>query len=333
MPHSRRTFLLTTGAAVGAAALRPAWANGSPATVSRTGYALGTSVTLTVGLTEAVPLAADAHRALYDAFAELAAVEARLSIYQPRSQVSQLNHRGYLDQPHPDLVTVLRAALAVSSATDGAFDVSVQPLWDCYTSAKRVGRLPAADAIAAARSLVDWRKITVADDRVSLQQPGMAITLNGIAQGYAADRVAAVLARHGISRALIDTGELAGVGRKSDREPWRVGIDHPRDPEAYLSLVELSGRCLATSGDYATRFSEDRQHHHIFDPKTGRSPAELASVSVLAATAMQADAISTAVMVLGSARGLALLQSLPDTDGLLVAKTGEIFRTPGVLPS
>ncbi|MCA9225527.1 MAG: FAD:protein FMN transferase, partial [Planctomycetales bacterium] len=108
---------------------------------------------------------------------------------------------------------------------------------------------------------------------------------------------------------------------------WSVGIQHPRQPDGFLSLARLTGRCLATSGDYATTFSADRRHHHIFDPRTGQSPTELASVSVLAPTAMAADALSTAAMVLGVDGTLRLVANLPEVDTLLVDKQGRRHRT------
>jgi FAD:protein FMN transferase len=161
-----------------------------------------------------------------------------------------------------------------------------------------------------------------------LHGAGTSLTLNGIAQGYAADRAMAALAAHGIEHALIDTGELAGLGRRQG-SPWRIGIQHPRAADAFIALARLDHRCLATSGDYATAFSPDHRYNHIFDPRSGDSPQELASVSIAAPTAMEADALSTAAFVLGAQGALDLLATMPGVDALLVLKTGGVIKSNG----
>jgi thiamine biosynthesis lipoprotein len=128
---------------------------------------------------------------------------------------------------------------------------------------------------------------------------------------------------------LIDCGEIGALGNKGADSPWSVGIQHPRQPDAFLGIARLANRCLSTSGDYATRFTDDYRYHHIFDPRTGRSPTELAGATIAAPTAMQADALSTAVTVLGVTDGLACLRSFPETDGLFVHKNGRTLTTGG----
>ena len=167
-----------------------------------------------------------------------------------------------------------------------------------YARAEKRGAAPDPEELAHTLPRVDWRQIEISPAAVFLKGGG-EITLNGIAQGFAADRARQALQDCGIEHALVDTGEIATQGGKETGSAWTVGIQHPRQPEAFLSLARLAGRCLATSGDYATPFRADFQDHHIFDPRTGRSPTQLASVSVAAPTAMQADGLSTAVFVLG----------------------------------
>jgi thiamine biosynthesis lipoprotein len=263
------------------------------------------------------------------AFGELALVEELMSIYRPESQLSQLNNKRVLDNPHPYFLQVLEAARETSRRSQGAFDITVQPLWTVFAAAKKGGELPAASAIERARELVDWRKVVVAPDRVRLRGKGTQITLNGIAQGYAADRAAAALGARGVAHALIDAGEIGTIGGKPGGEPWSVGVQHPRHVDAYLSLARLNGRCLATSGDYATAFSADFRFNHLFDPRTGRSPTEFASVSIAAPTGIMADALSTAVFVLGFKRGLALVESTPGADALVMLKDGRTLATRG----
>jgi thiamine biosynthesis lipoprotein len=291
----------------------------------RTSWALGSHVRMV-----ALHRQADAaRRALDAAFDRLALVESLMSIYRADSQVSRLNRDGVLDDPHPDLVQVLQYAQQLSQRSGGAFDVTVQPLWELYRTAQQQGRLPQPEQVQAAVQLVDYRQLEVSSQRVRLGRRGMAITLNGIAQGFAADCAMQALRDHGVCAALVDTGEIGTLGRKTDSQPWTVGIQHPRQHDAYLALAQLDGRCLATSGDYATPLSDDLRHHHLFDPRTGYSPTEFASVSVAAATAMEADALSTAVFVLGSAAGMQLLRQTPGVDALLVLKDGRTLATDG----
>lgn len=293
--------------------------------ISKTSRALGTQVAITALHRDAAVAAS----AIDDAFAAIEQVETLMSIYRAESELSRLNRDGRLDDPHPLFVGVLRYACELSRRTGGAFDVTVQPLWRLYADAQQQGRIPTQAEVAAARRRVDWKSVEIDRRGVRLTRPAAEITLNGIAQGLAADRAVAALRASGIRHALVDSGELGGLGGKSSAAPWKVGIQHPRRAAAYVSLAALRDRCLATSGDYATRFGDDFEYNHLFDPGTGRSPRELSSVSVAAPTGMQADALSTAVFVLGAERGLELIRRTPGADALLIRKSGRMLATAG----
>ncbi len=139
----------------------------------------------------------------------------------------------------------------------------------------------------------------------------------------------AVLAAHGVEHALVNAGEFAALGKSPRDAAWKVGVQHPREADALAAVTALDGRALSTSGDYATTFASDFSRHHLFDPHTGGSPTELASVSVLAPTAMEADALSTAVFVLGADAGLALIARTPGADVLLIGRDGNERRSAG----
>lgn len=256
--------------------------------------------------------------AVESAFAELERIESVMSLYRSESQISRLNREGVLEAPDALLIEVLRFAAEVAEKSGGAFDVTVQPLW----------ALKGAKPDAATLALVDWRKVELDEKRVKLA-PGMAITLNGIAQGFAADAAMRVMRAHRMEHALIDAGEFSAHGSNAENAPWRIGIQHPRERDAFAALTRLENRCLATSGDYETAFSDDWSRHHILDPETGESPGELASVSVLAPTAMAADALSTTLFVLGAKRGIEFLRGYPGTDALLILKDGRRVATTG----
>ena len=139
----------------------------------------------------------------------------------------------------------------------------------------------------------------------------------------------AVLRENGIEHALVNTGETAAMGRRADGQSWKTGIQHPRRQDAYVAVAKFDGRSLATSGDYETSFSSDHVFNHIFDPATGRSPRGFSSVTVVSPACLDADALSTAIFVLGAEKGLALAAATPNTDVLLVFKDGRTLATAG----
>jgi len=326
-PNNRRRFLLGTAGACSALGLGGWrwWESQRWQVFRQTSHALGSTVTMSVWHQDQDA----AESALETAFAELERIECALSIYRPESEICRLNRDAALDAPSAHLVTVLDFATQIAKQTDGAFDVTVQPLWELYRAVQQQGELPDESAVKLARSRVDWRRVQLTPNRIKLDGEGTAITLNGIAQGYAADAAMAVLKKAGVAHALIDAGEMNALGGKPDGAAFTVGIQHPRHADAFVSMAKLQDRCLATSGDYETRFSDDFVHNHLFDPRTGHSPTELASVSIAAPTAMAADALSTAVFVLGAERGMELVRSTPGTDALMVSKSGKITATDG----
>ncbi len=166
-------------------------------------------------------------------------------------------------------------------------------------------------------------------DRVEFVKPGMQITLNGLAQGYAADLALAALRARGIEHALVDMGEFAAAGVRLDRKPWAVGVEDPRNRDSLAAALQLAGRCVATSGDYASWFTPDFVHHHIFDPATGESPQELSSVTVVAPSAVLADGLSTAFMVMGARKAHAMAAKLSGVDLMTINKRGILWKSSG----
>jgi len=324
----RRRFLFASGSLAAAAAcgyFAPSKSNALPLREVRiASHALGSEMSiLALHADEAI-----ARKAIMAAFEDVEQIESVMSIYRSGSQISRLNKEGKLEAPHPYMVTVLEHAQKLAAETGGAFDVTVQPLWQLYSDANARGALPSEADVAQAKARIDFRNLHLSPHLIRLDY-GAQITLNGIAQGFAVDRAVAVLRSFGIEHALIDTGEHGSIGEKSGAQHWRVGIQHPRQPDALSAVMNLDGRCLSTSGDYATFFSPDFSNHHIFDPHTGHSPPGLASVSVLAASGMEADALSTAVFVLGAERGVRLLQAR-GAEGYFISKAGGTVATPGI---
>lgn len=247
-------------------------------------------------------------------------VDQLMSLYRPSSQLSQLNRDGELHQADPRLLYVLQQAQALSRLSGGAFDVTVQPLWQAANGERN---------LKEALRQVGWQRLSLQQSHITLGAPGMGVTLNGLAQGYGADLALAALKAHGIQHALLDTGEFATLGQGADHQPWNLAIRDPRHADALAQVLAADGRFMASSGDYATTFSKDFRQHHIFDPSTGHSPLELASVSVLAPTGVLADGLSTAMMVMGPQRSLQCAQDLPGVDVLCISKSGQRFASVG----
>ncbi|HEY0859134.1 MAG TPA: FAD:protein FMN transferase [Albitalea sp.] len=268
-------------------------------------------------------------RALDAAVATLRRIEAQMSLFNPDSALVRLNRDGRLPAPPAELLHVLRLAQAVSRRSAGAFDVTVQPLWQAFEAARREARLPDPREVAAARDRVGWRDLELSPQRLRLCRPGMGVTLNGIAQGHAADRVRAVLVAHGIRHALVDAGEFAPLGRNAGHRPWTLGIANPRDEAALLARLACDDRCIATSADSVSSFSADRRHHHIVDPRTGYSPPEFASVTVVATSGAIADALTKVMFAAGPRHALALARQW-GVDVLWVDKAGAWRATPGL---
>ena len=272
-------------------------------------------------------------RALDAAVQAIRHVEAQMSLFEPSSAVSRLNRDGALREPDAHLLRVLQLARQVAERSAGAFDITVQPLWLAWEAARRLGRMPTRHELSAARALVGWRGVEADTARVHLRRPGMAITLNGIAQGYAADLARDRLAALGIEHALLDTGEWAPLGRGPGDLPWTLAVADPRGGASGASpavaALQAQGRSVATSSDAHSSFTADLRHHHIFDPRSGESPASLASVTVVAPSCALADAL-TKVMFMGDiAQALALARQW-GVDVLAIDKAGRWQASPGL---
>ncbi len=288
-PISRRRFLTFCASAMGAGILaNPVAAKTYKA--SWKGIALGADAELTLYH----PDENVAHSAIEACLDEVQRLEHIFSLFRRTSEVVQLNRQGRLEEPSPELVEVLRIARSVSEASNGAFDVTVQPLWTLYARHfAQTGNDPAgptSEEIEQVLQRVDWQALTVSDHQISFGKPDMAITLNGIAQGYISDKVVEKLKSLGFENALVNMGEFYGAGVKENGRPWKVAM-------ANDGSINLTNRALATSQGAATAFSHDGRHNHLFDPRVGVNAAPEWVVHVVAEQAALADALSTALCV------------------------------------
>jgi len=273
-----------------------------------------------------------ARQAIAAALAELGRLEAIFSLYLPDSAITTLNRNGEIEGAPADFVALVSRALSLAQISDGVYDPTVQPLWRLYlrhfTADTPDPAGPAEPDIAAALALVDWRAVEVDADhgRIAFARPGMGLTLNSGAQGYITDRVADVLRAHGFDRMLVDMGEPRALAAKPDGSAWRIGIANPADPSRTVATLDLVDRCVATSGGYGTLFDPAGAFTHLIDTRTGRTAPALFGVSVVAATATQADGLATAMLMAPVERREAILRAAGGFQAIYVTPKGVISR-------
>jgi thiamine biosynthesis lipoprotein len=296
------------------------------------GEAMSTTVAVTL---PASPFAADDAAAVVELFQRL---EEDLSEWREGSPLAEANRQagGAPVAVPADLLELVERSLAIAEATDGAFDPTWAALWGLWDFGAERPVVPGDEAIARRAALVDWRRLEVDRQAETLRLPeaGMKIGLGGIAKGFALDRAAAMLRQRGVEDfLLVAGGQVYAAGRRGER-PWRIGVRDPRgDPDEVLALLELADESASTSGDYESYFVVDGvRYHHVLDPRTGRPASGLESATVVAADATLADALSTAVMVLGRERGLALIEGWPGggVEAAVVDDAGRLTSTPGL---
>lgn len=278
---SRRRFLT-----ISAAALTCAGPGHASSLYRWQGSALGARATITLTHPEAARITESAR-------AEIERLEQIFSLYRRTSALSLLNAACYLEAPPFELLDCLTLASVAYRATAGLFDPTVQPLWDLYARSYSAGHAPSETEIATARAHGTWADLRYDASAITLN-PGMALTLNGIAQGYIADRVAHLLQAEGLSDILIDAGELRALGGNPQGGDWPVTLDSPTP-----ARIGLRDRALASSAPLGTVFDAAGTAGHILDPRTGR-PADPRwhLVSVSAESAALADALSTAMCLM-----------------------------------
>lgn len=327
--------------------------SGPPERVSETQFVLGTAVTITAqqhGVSRGT---------LVPAFERTTEIQNLMSINEAdyeTTEVLEINRAAGVGpiMVSPDTLLVIREGIRFGELTEGAFDITVAPLIRLWGFGTEEAAVPPAEEIGRVLEHIDYTVIEVGgkDGRdtaadaarvdetgdiagsVYLPVPGMGIDVGGIAKGYAAEEAARVLREEGVENAILDFGgDIVTIGGRPDGTPWRIGIQHPSGQRGrFIGILESRDESVVSSGAYERYFTEDGvRYHHIFDPATGY-PAEtdLTSVTVVGVGAMQTDALSTAIFVMGLDAGLALLESLPEYDGILATEDMRVVVTSGI---
>ena len=259
------------------------------------------------------------------------ALEGQLSYFRPTSEITRINLLA-ADGPvevEPGLFELLRLAARLHEETGGAYDITSTPLWEAWGFARRAGGVPSELQVAEARQLVGGRlmELDAAGRTIRFLKPGVRINLGSVAKGYALDRCGEKLLSSGMADFLLHGGQSSVLGRgkqiparEDSREtPWEVGVRHPGHPERRLGTIRLCNRALGTSGSQFQSFRhEGRRYGHILDPRTGQPAEGVLSATVVAPTAALADALSTALFVMGARQSLDYCRAHPEIGAVLV---------------
>ncbi len=281
---------------------------------------MGTECEITVYYRGGTP-----RRAVREAFRAIEKIDSLASFFSPHSDVSRIN-RGEDFIPSPHTIRIVKEAIRVGDITEGAFDITCGPIMDLWESF-RDDVDPAPEEIKKAKALVDYRKIDTTEGKIRIPE-GMRIDLSGIAKGYATDLAVQVLIENGVRAGLVNCGgDIKVFGNRT----FNIGVRHPRG-KGLERVIEVKNTSIVTSGDYESYFIRDeRRFHHIIDPSTGYPTDGAIAVTVITESALFADGLATALMVMGLERGDSLLSELEDVRGILIGKDGDSLIVKGDL--
>ncbi len=250
---------------------------------------------------------------------EINRLENIFSLYRADSELSRLNANGMLDKPSGDFLRLLSLADPIHRKSGGVFDPTVQPLWRLYAE---TGGRPEGSEIARARKLISWDNVQFGQHLIAFGKPGMALTLNGIAQGYATDRVADLLRQNGLQDVLVSIGEIAALGERQPGQPWQIGISQTETGIAE-ETVGLSNLAMATSSPSGMSFGAGNDDGHILSPEDGRPVSHWRRFSVIHQSAAIADGLSTAFCAMSEQNVEATLDRFADLRVIAITRDGK----------
>lgn len=327
----RRKFIAITAAAAGVGLMPLLGSRESAAAhlVEWRGVCLGAVATIRIHHTDRTA----AEHLLEQVVRETRRLESVFSLYRPDSSLCELNRRGVLIAPPAELSELLALCGYFWRLTGGTFDPTVQPLWRCYADhfamAARNSEGPPAAKRNEALGLVGWEKVHFDPDKIAFDRRGMGLTLNGIAQGYITDRVVELLRVGGIGSCLVDMGEIRGLGARPDGRPWKVALEPPSGSVYKDRSISIIDKAVATSGAAGFRFDQQGRFNHLFNPSNGACAYPARNLTVVAATAVSADALSTAFALMNEEEIRSVLSRAGDAQAHLITESGTQAITDG----
>ncbi len=294
-----------------------------PKVVKRTQILLGTVVEIQI-IDNDEQKAEDAIR---KAFAEIKRIDDLFTTYNEQSPVWKINNSSdTLIKVDEEIYNLLVLCDSVTKISDGCFDVTLDNLtkvWGFYTDNPA---LPEKESILGALDLCGWKNLNLTGDATIIKKKKVGLNFGAIAKGYAVDQAIKIIGNFGIKRALVNAGgEIKVIG-----QDWKIGIQHPRDEREIIAAIKLNNNSVATSGDYEQFFEVDGiRFHHILDPKTGYPARGVQSVTVINESNTFADALATAVFVMGKENGMKLIENLDNTEAMIIDEEGNIFYSKG----
>lgn len=267
-----------------------------------------------------------------EAINEVKRIEVLLTEFSDTSQTALINRNAGIQPVTVDeeVYAIIKRSKEISRFTQGAFDITAQPVHKLYNFRGKEFKMPDADSIAEALQRVGFDKIDLLEqNQVYLARPGMHIGFGAIGKGYAADKVKKMLLQRGVQNGVINaSGDLTAWGTRPDGSPWKVGIADPNNPSGTIAWVPVQNASVATSGDYEQYFEwNGERYSHAVDPKSGKPVKGIKSVTIAGPSAELADALATAVMIMGVEIGLHFIEQLPNTYCLIVNDSNKIFTS------
>ena len=322
-PISRRAFLSLTGTlSLGLATLGvplPTEAVRFDRTlykVSKSRLGMGTFINMIAFH----PSKEEAEEAMGRAFAEIKRLTSIMTRFQSTSYIGHQNTTGSLKQAPSEVMEVLKSSLHYHTISQGAFDITVMPIVGLYQHSFQANNAPPSpQALQETMDRVGSQYLKITKDSVSFARSGMEVSLDGIAKGYIIDRAMDLLRQQNIQHALINAGgDIVVHGGKGEGKPWSIGIQDPWSRKRYVDVVTLTSGAIATSGNYEIFFDREKLFHHLILPNKGTPAPSIASVSIQAASGMEADALATTAYVMGAEKGNHFIQQILGVEGLII---------------
>ena len=302
------------------------------ALIKRSQYLMGTLVFVT----GVAPDDAVAKNAVAEGLAEIRRIEQLMSTWIPTSELSKVNAAAgkHPIQVSTENMEVLKISLRMAELTEGGFNIAVGPAVAAWNVSQE-GRIPSQEELDAVRPLISLENVAIDEKAgtVFLKRAGMKIDVGGIGKGYAADLVVDVMQKAGaIAGVVALSGDIKTFGRMTDQEQFVFGIQHPRKEQGQiLGRIALENEAVSTAGDYQRFIMKDGiRYHHILDPTTLQPARRCQSVTVIAHDGVMADGLDTGIFVMGPGKGMALIESLPDVEGVIVNAQGGILISSGL---